>query len=82
MMLEVGFCPGIENYSRPLSGPPARLDAPTRCSIFFPDDFLLFVDESHATVPQVRACSPATKAASRRWSSTAFACPARSTTGR
>ena len=50
---------------------------------FFPDDFLLFVDESHATVPQVRGdVSPATAAARRRWSSTAFGCPARSTIGR
>jgi excinuclease ABC subunit B len=53
MMLEVGFCPGIENYSRPLSGrPPGSM--PHTLFNFFPDDYLLFVDESHATVPQVR----------------------------
>ncbi|MGD9722390.1 MAG: excinuclease ABC subunit UvrB [Pirellulales bacterium] len=53
MMMEVGFCPGIENYSRPLSGrPPGAV--PQTLFNFFPDDYLLFVDESHATVPQVR----------------------------
>ncbi len=54
MMQEVGYCPGIENYSRPLSGRPAG-STPDTLYNFFPDDFLLFVDESHATVPQVRA---------------------------
>jgi excinuclease ABC subunit B len=53
MMLEVGFCPGIENYSRPLSGRPPGSTPQTLFS-FFPPDYLLFVDESHATVPQVR----------------------------
>ena len=54
MMLEVGYCPGIENYSRPLQRPPAGPTPQTRCSIYFPNDYLLFVDESHVTVPQVR----------------------------
>jgi len=53
MLQEVGYCPGIENYSRPLSGRPPGSPPDTLLS-FFPDDFLLFVDESHATVPQVR----------------------------
>ncbi|HTM54539.1 MAG TPA: excinuclease ABC subunit UvrB [Pirellulales bacterium] len=53
MMLEVGFCPGIENYSRPLSGRPPG-STPHTLFNFFPSDYLLFVDESHATVPQVR----------------------------
>jgi excinuclease ABC subunit B len=53
MMLEVGFCPGIENYSRPLSGRPPG-STPQTLFNFFSDDYLLFVDESHATVPQVR----------------------------
>ena len=53
MLREIGVCKGIENYSRVLSGrkpgstPPTLLD-------YFPDDFLLFVDESHVTLPQVR----------------------------
>ncbi len=53
MLQEIGFCKGIENYSRVLSGRPA---GSTPCTLFdyFPDDFLLFVDESHATLPQVR----------------------------
>ncbi len=54
LLAEVGFCPGVENYARHLSGrgpgerPACLLD-------FFPDDFLCIVDESHQTVPQVRA---------------------------
>jgi excinuclease ABC subunit B len=54
MMTEVGYCSGIENYSRHLSGlpPGAR---PYTLIDYFPKDFLLFIDESHATIPQVRA---------------------------
>jgi excinuclease ABC subunit B len=53
MMQEMGYCPGIENYSRPLSGrPPGSI--PDTLYNFFPSDYLLFVDESHVTVPQVR----------------------------
>jgi len=54
MMMEMGYCPGIENYSRPLSGRAAG-EPPYTLFDFFPDDYLLFVDESHATVPQVGA---------------------------
>jgi excinuclease ABC subunit B len=52
MMQEMGFCQGIENYSRHLTGrePGAR---PNTLLDFFPRDFLLFVDESHATIPQI-----------------------------
>jgi len=53
MLQHVGYCPGIENYSRPLSGRPPGSPPDTLFS-FFPDDFLLFVDESHVTVPQIR----------------------------
>jgi excinuclease ABC subunit B len=53
MMQQVGYCPGIENYSRPLSGRPPG-SAPDTLFSFFPDDFLLFVDESHVSVPQIR----------------------------
>jgi excinuclease ABC subunit B len=53
MLMEVGYCPGIENYSRPLSGR-APGSTPDTLFDYFPDDFLLFVDESHATTPQVR----------------------------
>ena len=54
MMLEVGYCPGIENYSQPLSGRPAG-EPPYTLFDFFPKDFLLFIDESHVTIPQVGA---------------------------
>jgi excinuclease ABC subunit B len=54
MMMEVGYCPGIENYSRPLSGRAAG-EPPSTLFDFFPEDYLLFVDESHATVPQIGA---------------------------
>src|SRR5690606_33552334 len=54
MMQEMGYCPGIENYSRPLSGrPPGSI--PDTLYNFFPSDYLMFVDESHVTVPQIRA---------------------------
>lgn len=53
MLLEVGYCPGIENYSRPLSGRPAGA-TPDTLYDYFPEDFLFIVDESHVTVPQVR----------------------------
>ncbi len=53
MLSEIGVCKGIENYSRVLSG---REPGSTPCTLldYFPDDFLLFVDESHLTLPQVR----------------------------
>ena len=53
MLLEAGFCPGIENYSRPLSGRPPGSTPETLFS-YFPEEYLFFVDESHVTVPQVR----------------------------
>jgi excinuclease ABC subunit B len=53
MLLEVGYCQGIENYSRHLSGRPPG-STPNTLLDFFPPDALLFIDESHVTVPQVR----------------------------
>jgi len=53
MLQEIGFCKGIENYSRVLSGRPAG-SMPCTLLDYFPEDFLLFVDESHVTLPQVR----------------------------
>ena len=54
MLKETGFCQGIENYSRHISGRPAG-SAPYTLFDYFPKDFLLLIDESHATIPQVRA---------------------------
>ncbi|HOW68014.1 MAG TPA: excinuclease ABC subunit UvrB, partial [Verrucomicrobiota bacterium] len=56
MMLEMGFCSGIENYSRHLSG---RAPGSRPCTLldFFPEDFLLVIDESHATLPQIGGMS-------------------------
>ena len=54
MLNEIGFCQGIENYSRHISGRKAG-SAPFTLLDYFPDDFLLVVDESHVTIPQVRA---------------------------
>ncbi len=54
MMRETGFCQGIENYSRLISGREAG-SPPFTLIDYFPDDFLLVVDESHVTIPQVRA---------------------------
>ena len=54
MIRELGYCSGIENYSRIISQRPAG-SPPMTLLDFFPDDFVLFVDESHVTLPQVRA---------------------------
>jgi excinuclease ABC subunit B len=54
MIQEVGYCSGIENYSRHLNGSPPGAKPYTLID-YFPDDYLLVVDESHATIPQVRA---------------------------
>ena len=54
MLLELGYCSGIENYSRIISQRPVG-SAPMTLLDFFPEDFVLFVDESHVTLPQVRA---------------------------
>ena len=54
MMKETGFCSGIENYSRHISGRPEG-SPPYTLFDYFPKDFLLLIDESHATIPQVRA---------------------------
>jgi excinuclease ABC subunit B len=54
MLEQMGFCNGIENYSRHLSGRKAGEPAPTLID-YFPDDFLMVVDESHQTVPQIQA---------------------------
>ena len=56
MLSEIGFCSGVENYSRILSGRPAG-STPYTLLDYFPKDFLLFVDESHVTLPQVRGMS-------------------------
>ena len=56
MLREVGFCSGVENYSRILSGRP-KGSTPYTLLDYMPDDFILFVDESHVTLPQVRGMS-------------------------
>jgi excinuclease ABC subunit B len=54
MLLEIGYCNGIENYSRILDGRKAG-ERPHTLLDFFPEDYLVFIDESHATIPQLRA---------------------------
>ena len=54
MLTEIGFCTGIENYSRVIQGREPGTP-PTTLLDYFPDDFLLFIDESHVTIPQCRA---------------------------
>ena len=61
LMQEIGYCSGIENYSRILSGR-APGSAPYTLLDYFPDDFLMFIDESHVSVPQVRGMSAGDRA--------------------
>ena len=56
MLREVGFCSGVENYSRVLAGRPEG-STPFTLLDYFPDDFVIFIDESHVTLPQVRGMS-------------------------
>lgn len=61
MLQEIGFCSGIENYSRHLTGRKAG-DRPSTLFDYFPDDFLLMVDESHVSIPQIGGMSAGDKA--------------------
>ncbi len=61
MVREIGYCSGIENYSRVFAGNPPG-STPYTLLDYFPDDFLLMVDESHVTIPQVRAMSAGDRA--------------------
>ncbi len=54
LMREIGYCPGVENYSRYLSGRPPG-SRPYTLIDYFPDDFITVIDESHVTIPQIRA---------------------------
>ena len=81
MMQELGYCSGIENYSRVISGRPAG-SPPMTLLDYFPKDFLLFIDESHVTLPQVRAMYNGDRARKTPWWTTASACPAPLTTAR
>ena len=82
MLREVGYCNGIENYSRPLSQRPAG-STPWTLLDYFPADWLLIIDESHMTLPQVRGMYNGDRSAQRQcWSTMASACPARWTTAR
>ena len=54
MLRETGFCSGIENYSMHLNGMKDRARRRIRLMDYFPDDFLIMVDESHITIPQMR----------------------------
>ena len=76
MMRQVGFCYGIENYSRAHRRPHVRLGPRTACIDYFPEDFLLVIDESHVRRCRRSArCTRATCPASACSSSTASACP-------
>ena len=68
MMQETGFCSGIENYSRHLAGLPAGCP-PYTLMDYFPDDFLIIVDESHITIPQIRGhvCRATSQERLRLW---------------
>src|ERR1039457_3581821 len=81
MMKEIGYCHGIENYSRHFSG---RLpgEAPPTLLDYLPHDAIMFLDESHQTVPQLHGMYHGNALARKFWSRTASASPARSITDR
>ena len=82
MMEEMGVCSGIENYSRHIAARPPG-SRPATVIDFFPDDYLLVIDESHVDrAANRRDVSRATVRAKRFWWITVFACRARWTTGR
>lgn len=81
MLRETGFCSGVENYSRHLAGMPAGA-TPHTLMDYFGDDYLLIIDESHKTVPQVRQCTSETSRGRRRWSTMVFDCRPQRTTVR
>jgi excinuclease ABC subunit B len=81
MLREVGYCAGVENYSRHLSQRQAG-EPPWTLLDYFPDDYVMFIDESHMTIPQVRECSMATARARTCSCAMVFACHRRRTTVR
>lgn len=76
MMQEIGFCQGIENYSRHISGR-APGSAPYTLLDYFPDDYLMIIDESHVTIPQVRAMYNGDRARKKRLLNTVSVCRVR-----
>ena len=81
MLSQVGVCSGVENYSRHFDGREPGTPPHTLLD-FFPDDFLLVIDESHVTVPQIGAMYEAMPVANARWSNMASVCLRRWTTDR
>lgn len=81
MMRETGFCSGIENYSRHLTGS-APGEPPCTLIDYFPEDFLIIVDESTSPCPRSAACTRATARARARWWNSDSACPQPWTTAR
>jgi len=80
MLSEVGHCKGIENYSRHLSGA-APGDPPATLTDYMPKDALMFLDESHVLIGQFGGMYNGDRSRKTTWWNTAFACPARWTTG-
>lgn len=81
MMREIGYCQGIENYSRYFDGrKPGQ--PPFTLLDYFPDDFLMFIDESHVTLPQIRGMYAGDYSRKRSLWNTGSACRRRLTTGR
>ena len=81
MMRETGFCSGIENYSRHLIGSKPG-EPPCTLMDYFPDEFLVIVDESHITLRRCAGCTRATSRARKRWWNMASACRRRWITDR
>ena len=81
MLRETGFCSGIENYSRHLAGLEPGVP-PYTLMDYFPEEFLIIVDESHITIPQVRGMYAGDQSRNRHWLIMASACLLQRITGR
>ena len=81
MLKEIGYCHGIENYSRHLSGRPTG-SRPFSLIDYFPENFLTIIDESHVTVPRSGACTKGTRQEKKHWLNTGSGCHHALITGR
>ena len=79
MLQEIGYCHGIENYSRHMDGRQAN-EPPYTLIDYFPEDSMIIIDESHVTIPQLRAMCAGDRSRKQPWLISAFGFPRLMTT--